>query len=82
MSDSNPGNDKDTLSDLVGKIIEYESGAMNEQQTVEFYCELFNAGYIPHLQGHYGRTWQGLYDAKLITIDTRTGNASPVDVDE
>ena len=40
----------------INKIIRYESGEMNQEETVEFFQELINSGAVWRLQGHYGRT--------------------------
>ena len=41
--------------DLVTKIICYESGEMNDNQTLEFFSELIKAKLYWELLGHYGR---------------------------
>lgn len=41
--------------DLVGKIMDYESGQMDYDETVEFFQELIDTGTISGLQGHYKR---------------------------
>lgn len=46
--------------DLVDKIISYESGEMDEEDTIDFFQELINSGQCWTLQGHYGRTAQAL----------------------
>ena len=40
----------------INKIIKYESGEMNQEETIEFFQELIDSGYAWRLQGHYGRT--------------------------
>ena len=42
--------------DTVSGIIEYESGLMTDEETIEFFQELINSGLCWQLQGHYGRT--------------------------
>ena len=54
------------MSDIVGKIIEYETGTMTEEAEVEFFQELLDTGTIHHLQGSYQRMAQTLLDAGLI----------------
>lgn len=44
------------MTDLVGKIMKYENGEMNEEETLEFFRELVESGLAWQLQGHYGRT--------------------------
>jgi|TARA_R110002096_G_scaffold188696_1_gene368641 hypothetical protein len=42
--------------DMVSKIIQYEAGNMNAEETIEFFQELIDTGMAYTLQGHYGRT--------------------------
>jgi len=42
--------------DMVDKIIQYEAGNMNAEETIEFFQELIDTGMAYTLQGHYGRT--------------------------
>lgn len=42
-------------NDLVGKIIDYESGNMTDEELISFFQELINSGMCWQLQGHYGR---------------------------
>ena len=42
--------------DMVSKIIQYEAGNMNAEETIEFFQELIDSGMAWTLQGHYGRT--------------------------
>lgn len=52
--------------DTVDFIIRYEAGELNsEQELVDGFQELIDSGMAWHLQGHYGRTAQGLIDAGL-----------------
>ena len=50
---------------MVNKIVCYESGNMDELETVEFFQELINSGLAWKLQGHYGRTAQHLIEEGL-----------------
>lgn len=50
----------------VNKIVAYEQGDMDEEETIEFFQELMDTGLIWSLQGHYGRTAQAMIDAGLI----------------
>ena len=44
--------------DIIDKIIKYEEGEMNDEETIDFFQELINTGMAWTLQGHYGRTAQ------------------------
>ncbi len=50
----------------VGRLMEYESGDLDEDETVEFFQELVTSGLAWRLQGHYGRTAVGFIQAGLI----------------
>jgi hypothetical protein len=50
----------------VGKIIEYESGEMDDAHMIAFFQEMIDDGSVWQLQGHYGRTAQRLIDAEII----------------
>jgi len=52
--------------DLTGEIIAYESGALDEEGTLELFQHLVNTGLAWKLQGHYGRTAASLIEAGLI----------------
>ena len=51
---------------MIDKIIAYEQGELNDEQTLEFFQELVNNGMAWILQGHYGRTAMRLLEAGLI----------------
>lgn len=53
-------------ADIVDKIMTYEQGDMDEQETVKFFEELINTGLASRLQGHYGRTAARLIEAGLV----------------
>jgi hypothetical protein len=42
--------------DTVDKIIAYEQGDMDQEETIALYQELIDSGLVWQLQGHYGRT--------------------------
>ncbi len=52
--------------DTVDKIIKYEQGLMEIDETVEFFGELVKTGICWQLQGHYGRTAVRLIDGDFI----------------
>lgn len=49
--------------DIVGKILDYEAGDMDEDQVVEFFQELIDSGTINGLQGSYQRMACALIEA-------------------
>lgn len=51
----------------VDKIIAYEQGDMNEEETIEFFQELVDTGMAWTLQGHYGRMAAALIEAGYVT---------------
>lgn len=55
------------MRDVVGEIIEYESGEMEEDATISLFQELINNGMAWTLQGSYGRTARRLIDAGYCT---------------
>ena len=54
------------MMDLVGKIMMYEDGEMDEEGMIDFFQTLLDNGMIYSLQGTYQRTAQSLIDAGLI----------------
>lgn len=52
---------------MLDKIIAYESGELDDGDTVELFQELVDSGLAWKLQGHYGRTAMELIDAGMIT---------------
>lgn len=53
--------------DLMDKIIAYESGRLNQEETVELFQGLVDTGMIPHLQGHYARMANALIEQGYVT---------------
>lgn len=51
----------------IDKIIAYEAGDLDEDETLALFQELVKTGLAWRLQGHYGRTAVALLDAGLIT---------------
>ena len=53
--------------DLVDMIMAYESGELKAEKTLVLFSELIRTGQAWSLQGHYGRTAQGLIDSGYIS---------------
>lgn len=52
-------------SKMVDKIIQYESGNMNDEEMISFFQELIDSGLCWELQGHYGRAASSLIEEGL-----------------
>jgi len=52
---------------LVGQIIKYENGSMEEKEMISFFQDLINNGMAWNLQGHYGRTAMALIEEGYCT---------------
>jgi hypothetical protein len=52
---------------MVDKIIAFESGELDEDETLELFQHLVSTGLAWKLQGSYGRAAADLLDAGLIT---------------
>ena len=53
-------NDTKQIPDVVGLIIEYESGLLSDKQILNLFACLIRSGTVWSLQGHYGRTASAL----------------------
>lgn len=51
----------------INKIIAYENGELNDDDTIAFFQTLVDTGMAWSLQGHYGRTAAALIEAGLVT---------------
>ena len=61
---------------LVGQIIRYENGEMNEQEMISFFQDLINNGMAWSLQGHYGRVAMALIEEGHCTYAVSRENDS------
>lgn len=55
-----------TKDDFITTLIEYESGELDDDRTIEFFQHLVDTGMAWSLQGHYGRTATALIDAGYV----------------
>lgn len=53
--------------DVVSLIMEFESGDLSDDKTLELFQHLVDTGMAWSLQGFYGRTAERLIEAGLIT---------------
>lgn len=53
--------------DVVGFIMEYEDGALTDEEVVKGFQHLVDSGVVYQLQGHYQRTARALMDMGLVT---------------
>ena len=51
---------------MIDKIIAYEQGELDEEETLELFQALVDSGLAWKLQGSYGRTATSLLEAGLI----------------
>lgn len=52
--------------DVIGGIVAFESGELDEDAIVELFQQLVDSGTIYQLQGSYQRTAQRLFEAGLV----------------
>ena len=50
----------------IGRIIDYEGGELDEEETIALFQDLVDSGMAWSLQGHYGRTATAMIDAGLV----------------
>lgn len=55
------------MGNLLDRIIAYESGELDRDETLAFFQELVDSGLAWRLQGHYGRTADQLLNRGLIS---------------
>ena len=52
---------------MVEKIMKFENGEMNQEETIDFFQEIINSGLVWELQGFYGRQAMELIEENLCT---------------
>ena len=57
------------MEDLTERIVAYEQGKLDANETVILFQELIDRGMTTRLQGHYGRTAWALIEAGLCKTD-------------
>jgi hypothetical protein len=53
------------MKNLIDLLTRYESGQLNEEETIVFFQHLIDVGLCWELQGHYGRTAQRMIEEEL-----------------
>ncbi len=53
---------------IVGPMIDFENGDLDQQETIELFTHLIRTGIIFHLQGSYQRLAQDLVSAGLVDV--------------
>jgi hypothetical protein len=59
-----------TKDEMLTNLIDYESGELDENTTIDFFQHLVDTGMAWRLQGHYGRTASVLIEAGYVTEPT------------
>ncbi|ANT41071.1 hypothetical protein BI024_gp67 [Streptomyces phage Nanodon] len=57
------------MGNLVVEMIDYESGNLTDEETLDFFGTLIKSGMVWSLQGHYGRTASSLIEQGWISED-------------
>ena len=57
------------MEDLTERMVAYERGELDANDTVTLFQELIDRGMTSRLQGHYGRTAWALVEAGLCKAD-------------
>ena len=55
--------------DIVNAINEYESGELDQVDTVELFQHLVDTGLAWSLQGHYGRTAMSMIHEGIVSVE-------------
>ena len=59
---------EDKKFDVVGFVLDYEVGALNDEDTIAGFQHLINTGMVWNLQGSYGRMAKQLIEAGKCTV--------------
>ena len=59
---------EDKKFDVVGFVLDYEVGALNDEDTIAGFQHLINTGMVWNLQGSYGRLAKQLIEAGQCTV--------------
>lgn len=70
------------MLDLTGRIIDYESGELDDSEVIELFQDLVSSGLAWTLQGSYGRTAQALIDAGEVIEPGDIEDRAPLDWSE
>ena len=54
------------MNKITEKIIAYEGGTLNNEETIKLFQDLIDTGFINHLQGSYQRMASYLIDEGLV----------------
>ena len=57
------------IAENINRIIDYESGLLDEEETLELFTDLIKTGLAWKLQGHYGRTASSLIRSGVIDME-------------
>ena len=55
-----------TKDDFINTLMDYETGEIDDDRTIELFQYLVDTGMAWRLQGHYGRTAEALIDAGYV----------------
>ncbi len=55
------------MKELTQQLMDYETGQLNESETIQLFQQLVDSGLAWNLQGHYGRTAYAMLEEGLIS---------------
>lgn len=65
------------MSDTLNRIMAFESGELDDDETIELFQELVDTGLAWTLQGAYGRSATRLIEAGLVTVQSASEAMTP-----